>query len=380
MSPAPVAATTPTDTSVLTLVDVDIFLTSPNSPEARLECEKAALALQTTGALVLRTSSVSPTSNAEFLDLFEDYFDQDREKLKKDERPEFGYQVGTTLENTERPKCHSSQECQSIIAKLEPSERPLDLTQEFSDPKCRFFWRMATPPPYESEYKGLHMPNVIPEGFEDVWEKKCESYGTLLKNAVETIAEMVALGFGLDKGTFKDAGAYGPHLLAPTATDLGKFGQVGSIFAGFHTDLNFLTIHGQSRYPGLHIWARNSGKRIVAKVPAGCLLVQAGKQLEILTGGLVKAGFHEVTYTPATAAAVETRKTTHPGRPSIRISSTFFFHLSSDFVLDPIPSLAEKAVALRRSNGEDPDDYEEWKGVKVGKQVLIELGLINLAA
>lgn len=54
---------------------------------------QAALALQTTGALVLRTSSVSPTSNAEFLDLFEDYFDQDREKLKKDERPEFGYQV-----------------------------------------------------------------------------------------------------------------------------------------------------------------------------------------------------------------------------------------------------------------------------------------------
>ena len=93
-------------------------------------------------------------------------------------------QVGTTLENTERPKCHSSQECQSIIQKLEPSERPLDLAQEFSDPKCRFFWRMATPPPYESEYKGLHMPNVIPEGFEDVWENKCESYGKLLKVSI----------------------------------------------------------------------------------------------------------------------------------------------------------------------------------------------------
>lgn len=43
---------------------------------------------------------------------------------------------------------------------------------------------MATTPPYESEHKGLHMPNVIPEGFEDVWEKKCESYGKLLKVSV----------------------------------------------------------------------------------------------------------------------------------------------------------------------------------------------------
>lgn len=29
------------------------------------------------------------------------------------------------------------------------------------------------------------------------------------QNAVETIAEMVALGFGLEKGAFKAAGAYG---------------------------------------------------------------------------------------------------------------------------------------------------------------------------
>lgn len=29
-------------------------------------------------------------------------------------------------------------------------------------------------------------------------------------------------------------------------------------------------------------------------MPDGCLLVQAGKQLEVLTGGHVIAGFHEV--------------------------------------------------------------------------------------
>jgi hypothetical protein len=45
------------------------------------------------------------------------------------------------------------------------------------------------------------------------------------------------------------------------------------------------------QYPGLHIWARNSGKKIAVKVPPGCLLVQAGKQLEAFSGGLVKGQF-----------------------------------------------------------------------------------------
>ena len=86
-----------------------------------------------------------------------------------------------------------------------------------------------------------------------------------------------------------------PHILAPTASDLVKYGQKDTILAGFHTDLNFLTIHGRSRYPGLHIWARNTGKRLAVKIPEGnYLLVQAGKQLEHISGGLIKAGFHEV--------------------------------------------------------------------------------------
>src|ERR1700677_2209972 len=93
-----------------------------------------------------------------------------------------------------------------------------------------------------------------------------------------------------------------PHLLAPTASDLGRYGEINTILAGFHTDLNFLTIHGRSRYPGLHIWARNTGKRIPVKFPptGRYLLVQAGKQLEHLSGGLIKAGFHEVVVSQAT--------------------------------------------------------------------------------
>jgi isopenicillin N synthase-like dioxygenase len=145
---------------------------------------------------------------------------------------------------------------------------------------------------------------------------------------------------------------------------LAKYGQKDTILAGFHTDLNFLTIHGRSRYPGLHVWARNTGKKIAVKMPPGnYLLVQAGKQLEHLSGGLVKAGFHEVVVNDATLQAIERRKQEAPERPLVRISSTFFWHLASDFELRPIPELAKQGAAVK---GEETADYP---AMKVGEQV-----------
>ena len=92
----------------------------------------------------------------------EDYFAQPDEALKKDERPEVGYQVGVTLENTEKPKCASSEPCLRIIERLEPSERPLDILGHNADPKCRFFWKMndGGVPPYETKFPRLNMPNL----------------------------------------------------------------------------------------------------------------------------------------------------------------------------------------------------------------------------
>ena len=77
---------------------------------------------------------------------------------------------------------------------------------------------------------------------------------------------------------------------------------MGTALAGYHYDLNFLTIHGKSRFPGLYVWLRN-GKRVPVKVPPGHLIVQAGKQIEYLTAGHVLAGFHEVPPHRHTAAA-----------------------------------------------------------------------------
>ncbi|KAI1171763.1 Clavaminate synthase-like protein [Nemania sp. FL0916] len=370
----------------LPIIDLDVFLAGPDSAAARDECIKAARALVTYGALVLRDSRVAEQDNEAFLDLLEDYFAQPEAALRRDERPEVNYQVGATLENTEKPKCAVDEPCLDVIRRLAPEERPLDISAHAPDPKCRFFWRMAEQAPYPTRFPALHADNVVPEadGIRERWTPVMTKWGESMKSAVSSLAQMAAVGLGLPAETFCDAGRYGPHLLAPTASDLSKYGQKDTILAGFHTDLNFLTIHGRSRYPGLHVWARNTGRRIGVKIPAGNhLLVQAGKQLEHLTGGLVKAGFHEVVVNDATLATLKTRREKFPDRPSVRISSTFFWTLNSDFDLVPIPALAERARDVHDEQvrlGRDEGKLREYPAMKVGEQVQAELKHIALMA
>ena len=75
--------------------------------------------------------------------------------------------------------------------------------------------------------------------------------------------------------------------------DLDKYGAAGTCYAGYHYDLNFLTIHGKSRFPGLAVWLQD-GRRMPVSIPDGCLLIQAGKQIEWLTNGYIRGGMHEV--------------------------------------------------------------------------------------
>ena len=74
-------------------VSLDTYLSDPTSPSAREQAKLAAESLIYTGALIVRDSRATKEVNDRFLDLFEDYFAQDQDKLKVDERPELGYQV-----------------------------------------------------------------------------------------------------------------------------------------------------------------------------------------------------------------------------------------------------------------------------------------------
>jgi isopenicillin N synthase-like dioxygenase len=170
----------------LPVIDLDLFLNEPlNSPDVQAECKKAASALITYGALVLHDSRVSEDDNTTFLDLLEDYFAQPEADLKRDERPELSYQIGVTLENTEKPKCAVDEPCLNIIQRLDPAERPLDIAGHAPDPKCRFFWRMVEKPPYETEFPGLNAANITPDaaGIKQRWAPVMDQWGTSMKNA-----------------------------------------------------------------------------------------------------------------------------------------------------------------------------------------------------
>ena len=114
------------------------------------------------------------------------------------------------------------------------------------------------------------IPKVIPKGFPD-WEARMNKWGNMMLDACFTAAEMAAIGMGLSVDAFTSKMQGGPHLLAPTGSDLVKY-DVGTTFAGFHYDLNFLTIHGKSRYPGLFAWTK-SGEKFTVNVPEGYLLL-----------------------------------------------------------------------------------------------------------
>lgn len=210
-----------------------------------------------------------------------------------------------------------------------------------SDPKWRFFWRIGERPA-TSPFEDLNAEPVLPKAFPQ-WAGTMDSWGHQMLAAVTTCAEMAAVGFELPADAFTKLMVQGPHLLAPTGSDLNKYSEVGTVLAGWHNDLNLLTIHGKSRYPGLFVWLRD-GSKMAVKVPRGCLLVQAGLQMEHLTGGAVQAGMHEVVVLPETVAAAEAAKAR--SRPPWRVSSTLFAHVASHQTLTPLaPTFATADAA-----------------------------------
>jgi len=215
----------------------------------------------------------------------------------------------------------------------------------------------------------LMYPNVIPKDFPQ-WENVMNTWGYKMHGATNTAAKMIALGLGLEENTFYDRMKNAGHLLAPTGSDLARF-NIGTVFAGVHYDLNFLTIHGKSNYGGLYVWLRNGQKKKV-RIPDGCLLIQAGIQLEYLTGGECQAGYHEVIYTKEVHDNVEKIKkdnlTKKPEDQKIlwRISSTLFSQIRQNTILEPLGKFRTA------------DSLKKYPPILTRDQVAAELKAISL--
>lgn len=232
-----------------------------------------------------------------------------------------------------------------------------------ADVKWRFFWRLGPRPP-STRFPELNAAPVVPAGIPG-WAERMDAWGAKLLAAAQAAAELAALGFGLPRDALSRRMAGGPHLLAPTGVDLSRHCRAGQVYAGYHWDLNLLTIHGKSRFPGLYAWL-SDGRRVAVRVPDGCLLLQAGKQLEWLTGGAVRAGLHEVVCAPATVEAAAAARA--GGRSLWRVSSTVFVHVASDELLRPLGRFDTPAVKAA------------YPPTRAGEYVQTELRAINLGS
>lgn len=331
-----------TEEGPLPVFDLQPFLSGDVTGRREL-AESIASCFHRTGACIVRDPRVKPSDQSTFLDMMERYFQQPTEVKLRDARPHLHYQVGVTPEGVEVPKAAHDAAVQAMIRNQPDGHRAAPLEAGGgADPKWRFMARIG-PRPATTQYAELNAAPVNPEGFEE-WAGVVDGWGSKMLAAVSAVAELAAEGFGLPRTAFSDLMALGPHLLAPTGADLEKHGKLGRVFAGFHSDLNCLTVHGKSRYPGLHIWLRN-GVRVPVRIPDGCLLLQAGKQMEWLTGGHVQAGMHEVVCSEATVAAIMAAR--KAGRPLWRVSSTVFGHIASDQVLRPLGHFATADTEMR---------------------------------
>ena len=191
---------------------------------------------------------------------------------------------------------------------------------------------------------------MSPVDFPD-FEGVVDSWGGSMLKAVHTVAEMLEVGLDLQKGSLLNMLKYGNSVLGPTGSDLERYGK-HTVFAGVHYDISFLTIHSKSRFPGLYVWLRN-GEKVRVVVPEGCFLLQSGKELEYLTGGEIRAGFHEVVYDDLTEKDVE--KARKDKKSLWRVSSTLFSHVRTDAVLEPLGRFANEESRRKypRMTGEE---------------------------
>lgn len=344
-------------TGTLPKVDLDVFFVKDrhkdDEDKYQAACCEIAMALHKYGAVLVKDSRVDSQHNESFQDMMEAYFAQS--DGVDDARPQHAYQVGVTPSRTEQARSNVE-----VKKRLTGDDEPKTKRIPDMDIKWRFFWRIGPPPP-TTNFPRLNMDPVVPRNM-PMWAETMDRWGELMMGAVTVVSEMVAVGLKLPPDAFTRLMAFGPHLLAPTGSDLANCSE-GQVLAGFHTDLNFLTVHGKSRYPGLYIWSTD-GHKLEVRVPEGYLLVQAGLQIEHLTAGYIKAGFHEVVVTGAAMALLSERQAS--GKSPWRISSTCFGHIQSDQLLQPLGMFAS------------PQGMKSYPPILAGNQVQSELRAIAL--
>ncbi|XP_004511129.1 uncharacterized protein [Cicer arietinum] len=216
-----------------------------------------------------------------------------------------------------------------------------------------YFWKFARRPENNAPVKDYGVSNVTPCGFPD-WNPTMDNWSFNMLGIACMVAEMAAIGFGLPVDAFTSRIHYGLHTLATIGSNLGKDVQEGTILQACHHNFNFLTIHGRNKFHGLHIWLRNAA-RVEVKIPVGCFVIQAGKQLEWLTGGACLATNHDIVVTKTTMDVINKMK--ERDCSLWRVSSSLYVHALSDAILKPLEPFDKHTVKMANDYPPVPAEY-----------------------
>ncbi|XP_022733780.1 uncharacterized protein LOC111287459 isoform X2 [Durio zibethinus] len=161
-------------------------------------CREVSRLLKETGALLVQDPRCTAEDNDRFIDMMEKYFEKPDEFKRLQERPYLHYQVGVTPEGVEVPRSLVDEEMQEKLRAMPKEYQPY--TPKGPDPKWRYMWRVG-PRPFNTRFQELNSEPVIPEGFSE-WKETMDSWGYKMISAIEAVAEMAAIGFGLPKDAF----------------------------------------------------------------------------------------------------------------------------------------------------------------------------------
>ncbi len=293
--------------------------------------------------------------NAAYLAKMQEYYSQPWDVLKKDFYPEQFCQLGISPAGHERTVAKPSD--WQHLPKTEWPQWPKGGFAQYmahgkngGDQKLRVFFGGLGPAPENTLFSMLNHQHGYPETYVPLLDV-LKPQGALLLRGIKLACERIAEGFGWPADTiWGQRMAVGPHLLAPTGTKITYAMQRSLlngghpiIAAGFHRDCNLLTIHNRANAGGLHAWV--GGKRMRVVVPDGYLLIQVASQLESLTGGFLKAGFHEVVIDKDVVMQLQALNGFKD--TLIRVSSTVFGHGNSDYAADPVRQFAIPTTIAR---------------------------------
>lgn len=314
-----------TSSPSLSVPTIDLADLTGGDPEKARKAETdLRLAFGTLGLVYVKGHGIDNAELLRFYDAFRSFVARDAAAKMPYASAQNWYQRGWTPPNTEV----------AVAAGGQPDFK-----------ECYFVAPYDADPDLARQFPELYPPNIFPNPAVPGFEEGFIKLGRSLHEAGTVLLRGCARALGLEAEAFTKLAAKGAHVTRVLNYLPLEEKQVGSgiLWGEEHTDFNMLTLLPGGRFydpsgkpaappddkSGLFLRTRATaehpqGRQVRGRAPEGCITVQVGQQLEILTGGALLATPHVIT-APGVAAWS-------------RLSSAHFVHVSADEVLYPLPA------------------------------------------